>query len=464
MQLSKLTLILVTALAVSACSNRMSQDGSLEKAQQNYQQYQDITKEYQITEQWWLGYNDKELNRLVEMALLNNVDLAKAAITVNKALYNANLVGADLVPTFSGSESSSVSKGTGSPSTNSVSTGTSTLSHQLGFNLSYTLDLWRRLADTASASEWEYKATQQDLLASRLSLINSVISSYYNLAYYQDAIRVTEQSIKNYEQISKILSNKLNVGAIDPLSVDQSIQSVLSAKNTLISLKSAQKSAEQTLRNLLNLKPNEPLVVRYPSILSVKLQGVDMNVPVSVIAARPDVVASLQRLQSSFKTLTATEKSWFPTITLGGSLSSSAAKLGDVTDNPVAGGSISFSLPFLDWYRVQNNIKISEESYKSAKLDYEQTVTSALNEIDTYYVAYQLSRDSFDNLQKKYDYDRRISGYYKNRYDQGVSELREWLSAINTERSSELSLLETKYTILKNENAVYQAMAGKYRR
>ncbi len=126
--------------------------------------------------------------------------------------------------------------------------------------------------------------------------------------------------------------------------------------------------------------------------------------------------------------------------------------------------SISFDLPFLDWNRVQNNIKISEESYKLAKLNYEQTVTSALNEIDTYYSTYRLSRNSYANLQKKYEYDKRISGYYKNRYDQGVSELREWLSAINTERSSELSLLETKYTILKNENAVYQAMAGKYRR
>ena len=461
MKHSKFAFTLIAAITLSACSN-MSSDGSLQKVQLNFQQYQEITKQFQINEQWWKGYQDAELNRLVEMALANNIDLAKSAIAMNKALYNANLVGADLVPSFSGEGQSSVSKGAGSASTNSVSTGTSTTSHQLGFNLSYTLDLWRRLADSASAAEWEYKATQEDLQATHLSLINAVVSSYYNLAYYQDAIKMAEENVKSYEQITRILTNKLNVGSIDQLSVAQAQQATLAARNTLISLRSAQKTAEQTLRNLLNVKPNEALTVRYPNLLSVKLQGIDLNVPVSVIANRPDINASLNRLQSAFKSLTATEKSWFPTITLGGSLTSTVAKADNLGNNQVLGGSIGFNLPFLDWYRVKNNIKLSEESYNLAKLNYEQTLTSALNEIDTYYYAYQQSKAGFSNLQKKYDYDKRISGYYKNRYDQGVSELREWLSALNTERSSALSLLENKYNIIKTENAVYQAMAGKY--
>lgn len=460
----KFALSLAAALVLGACSSKMSQDGSLEQAQQTYQQYQDISKQFQINEKWWQGYQDPELNRLVETALANNVDLAKAAIAVNRALYNANLVGADLVPSFSGNGSSSASKGVGSAGRNAVSTGSSSLGNQVGFNLSYTIDLWGRLKDVASAAEWEHKATQEDLQAARLSLINSVINSYYNLAYYQDAIRVTQQSIKNYEQMSKILTNKLNAGAIDQLSVDQSIQASLAAKNTLISLQSAKKTAEQTLRNLLNLQPNQPLAVRYPTLTKVKLQGVNLNVPVSAIANRPEIIARLQRLQSAFNSLTAMENSWFPTVTLGGSLTSSAVKMGDIADNPVAGGTISFNLPFLDWNRVQNNIKISEENYKLAKLNYEQSITSALNEIDTYYAAYQLSRNGYANLQKQYEYDKRISGYYKNRYQQGVSELREWLNAINAENTSQRALLESKYNILRNENAVYQAMAGKYQR
>lgn len=466
MQLSKSLSAVALAVALAACTSnvKMTEDGSLEQAQATYQQYEEITRQYQVTEKWWLGYNDQQLNRLIERGLANNIDLAKAAIAVNRAYYNANLVGADLVPTFNGSASSSVSKGVGSANLNTNSTGTSSIGNNLGFNLSYTVDLWGRLKDAASAAEWEHKATQEDLQATRLSLINGIISSYYNLAYYKDAISVTQQTIKNYEQIGKIMNNKLSAGAIDRLSVDQATQATLSARSTLISLQTAQKATEQTLRNLLNMKPNEPLNVKFPSILGVKLQGVNMNVPVSAIANRPDVIAALQRLQGSFKTLRAMENSWFPTLTLGGSLTSAARNVDNITHNPIAGGTVSFSLPFLDWNRVQNNIHLSEESYKLVKLNYEQTVTSALNEIDNYYYAYQQSRNGYSNLQKKYEYDKKITNYYKNRYEQGVSEFREWVNAINTERSSQLSLLDAKYSILRNENAVYQAMAGKYRR
>lgn len=464
MKFSKLALSIVLSLTVTACTTgNMSHDGSLEKSAEIYQNYEAITKQYSINEQWWLGYNDTELSRIVDLAIQNNLDLAKSGIAVNKALYNANLVGANLVPTFSASGSTSAAKGVGSTS-NNISTGVSTIASQAAFNLSYTIDLWKRLADTASAAEWAHKATIEDLKATRLSLINSVITTYYQLAYYHDAIRVTEASIKDYEQISRILMNKLNAGVIDRLVVDQAQQAVLNAKNNLISLRTNQKIAEQTLRNLLNIHPNMPLDVRYPNVMDVKLQGVDLNVPVSTIANRPDVVGSLQRLQSAFKTLAATEKSWFPTLTIGGSISGSARTLGNVADNPVGSGVISFDLPFLDWNRVKNNVKISEADYMAARLNYEQTMTSALNEIDRYYYSYTQSRSTLKMLQDTYNHDKRISSYYKNRYEQGVSEFREWIAAMNTERQSQLAILNAKYAILANENAVYQAMAGKYRR
>ncbi|HDL5623515.1 TPA: TolC family protein, partial [Mannheimia haemolytica] len=446
MKLSKLAFSVALALTVTACTTgNMSNDGTLQQAQQTYQSYDEITKQYQINEQWWQGYTDAELNRVVDLAIKNNLDLAKSGIAVNKALYNANLVGANLVPTFSGSGSVSAAKGLGSASSNNVSTGVSTTAAQAAFNLSYTVDLWRRLADTASAAEWTHKATIEDLKATRLSIINAVVTTYYQLAYYRDAIRITEESIRHYEQISRILTNKMNAGAIDSLAVDQAQQAVLNARNSVIDLKTNQKIAEQTLRNLLNVQPNTPLNIRYPNIMSVKLQGVDLNVPVSAIANRPDVVGSLQRLQSAFKTLTATEKSWFPTLTIGGSITGSATNIGNVADNPVGNGLIKLDLPFLDWNRVKNNVKISETDYVTARLNYEQKITSALNEIDRYYYSYTQSRSSLKILQDTNAKNKRISSYYKNRYEQGVSEFREWITALNTELNSQLAILNAKY-------------------
>ena len=187
---------------------------------------------------------------MVEQALVNNKDLAKASVAVNRALYNANLAGANLIPAFSGSTQSSASK-------NVKTGGSSAVSHQGALNVSYTLDLWQRLADTADAAEWSHKATAEDLEATKLSLINSVVTTYYQIAYLNDAISTTEETIKYYNDISSIMQRRLSQGVADSASVDQAQQAVLNARNNLINYQTQRKTAEQTLRNLLNLKPEE---------------------------------------------------------------------------------------------------------------------------------------------------------------------------------------------------------------
>lgn len=449
---SKLSLAIGLSVLLAGCANL---DDSYKTSQQDFQQYEELTKQYHIQENWWTLYHDPQLNQLVQQALENNKDLAKAAIAVNTALYNANLIGANLVPSFSGSLSSSASK-------NINTGGNSTISHGGSLNVSYTLDLWRRLADASSAAEWRHAASEQDLEAARISLINSVITTYYQLGYLNDAIDTVNKTINYYSEINRIMQNKFLQGVADRASSDQAQQAVLTARNTLINYQTQKKTTEATLRNLLNLKPNDSLPATYPHILNVKNVGINLNVPLSAIANRPDVKGYQYRLNSAFKDAKAMQKSWFPTITLGGSLGSSGNKIDNAFNTPIAGGTVGISLPFLSWNTVKWNVKISESAYDLALVNFEQSITKALNDIDTNYFAYNQARQNFANLKQTYDYNKRITQYYKNRYDAGISELREWLNAASTERNSELSILNAKYNLIQSENAVYSAMGGYY--
>ncbi|HDR1226821.1 TPA: TolC family protein [Pasteurella multocida] len=443
-------LLLSTALV--GCANL---DDSYQLAKQDFQQYEEVTKQYSVQESWWALYHDTQLNALITQGLDNNKNLAKAAINVNKALYQANLLGANLVPAFSGRVESSATR-------NIEHSQPSKIQHSGSINVSYTLDLWRRLADAASAGEWAYKASAQDLEAARLSLINSLIATYYQIAFLNDAVQATEGTIKYYTQINTIMQNRFKLGVADSASSDQAQQAVLRARNQLITYQTQRKVAEQTLRNLLNLKPNEALNIKFPSILNVKTLGVNTNVPVSTIANRPDIKSAQYRLSSAFKDAKAVQKSWFPTITLGASLASAGAKVDTALDTPMASGLVSINLPFLSWNTVKWNVKISEANYELAKVSYEQTITTALNEIDTHYFSYQQSQANLANLQKADAYNKRITQYYKNRYDAGVSPLRDWLSAANTENDAKLAILNAKYQLIQQENTIYSAMAGYY--
>ncbi len=112
------------------------------------------------------------------------------------------------------------------------------------------------MADSADAAEWEHKATVEDLAAARLALINSVINTYYSLAYLNDAIKATEDSVRYYNEIDNVVQNKQRYGVIDGLQCTSQTSSVDGSQH-FIRATSPTKTAQQTMHNLLNL--NRPI-------------------------------------------------------------------------------------------------------------------------------------------------------------------------------------------------------------
>ena len=53
----------------------------------------ETAERYDVNGNWWEIYQSPQLNALMAQALENNIDLKQAAINVNKALYQANILG-----------------------------------------------------------------------------------------------------------------------------------------------------------------------------------------------------------------------------------------------------------------------------------------------------------------------------------------------------------------------------------
>ncbi len=414
---------------------------------------QTIIDGYKIDTEWWKTYHDENLDKLVDLALQNNIDLKKSAITVNKALYEANLLGQNLVPEFSGALGASVS--------NNMKAGQTSHNYASELGVSYEIDLWRKLSSAASAQEWEYKATQLDMETTRLALINNVVDSYFHLVYLSQAIRVTEQNIDFYTQLLQIINNKFTSGKVDALEPLTAEKSLLAAKNSLMNLENNRKTVEQTLRNLLNIRPGEKLDIKMADILTTPSTGVDLNVPISALGLRPDVKAAEYRIQSSFLDWESVKASVYPSVTIGSTLSTSSNKSSSVFNVPFLGGTVNINLPFLQWNKIKWNIKISEADFENAKLNLTSSVNTALNEVDTYYYSYEKSVSLLDNLSRRYDNDAKISVYNRMRYEAGATELKDWLDAKTSENTAMLSLLEAKYNTITYENAIYKSLGAK---
>jgi outer membrane protein TolC len=416
---------------------------------------QEIAQRYHIDRQWWSIYADPQLDSLLERALDNNIDLLQSAISVNKALYQANILGADLVPEFSGAFDGSWRKEVKSSSASAID-------FSSDLSVSYELDLWRRLADRASAQEWEHQATRQDLLAARLALINNVIDAYFHIIYLENAQEAMNGSLEYYRQINTLTQFKYQQGKVPALEPALSAQAVLSCETNVLDLREQHKAAQQTLRELLNLLPADELNLSRRDLQEIQLPEVDLEVPLSVLALRPDVLAAEYRLQSAFNSMRATEKSIYPSITIGAALTSSDERAAAVFDLPFMSGIIALRLPFLHYNRLQWEIAVSRADFESSLLSFTQAINTALNELDYYYYSYASLKNSLEKIEEKYIYDTRIAAYYQARYQAGAGELSDWLNAMRVSLDSKLSALRCRYQLLQRENMIYKAMAGRY--
>lgn len=415
----------------------------------------EIQEKFPVNREWWTEYGNSGLNRLVDLAIANNPDYLKAALNIQKELYSLNIKQSDLFPTMTASLGASSQK-----QLNKGRDSTNNFSGELALN--YELDLYGKIGDARDAQEFALKATIQDRNSAKLALVNSVIDLYFNLEYLRDTINLSKRNVVAYREILNIAEERFNGGKIDRLEVAQARQSLISEENALFNAQTQYKEMEQSLRNVLNLKPTDELDLRLGSLLTQKPLTINLDAPVAVLANRPDLAATQYRLKKAFSSMKAEEKNWYPSISLKGAVGSSSEHAKSTFDFPYLMGSVSLNLPFLDWNRVKNNVRISEADYQIALIDFKDALTQALNELSYYAFAYEKTREIYANTQENVLNKADVTAYYRERYAVGKSDLKDLLEAARSENAGKKDLVKQKYQLIKYENYICKAAGGKY--
>ena len=415
---------------------------------------ENLTVNFEFKQDWWSEYKQEDLNELIELGLRNNINLAKSAIAINKALAQAGVLQAELIPSFNVNLGAETSR-------NIDRSDTFSKTYKSGFSLSYEVDLWRKLADAKDAALWEAEATKFDLDAARLTLVNSIADSYFEILYLNDSLKFYEMSLENYNKLEMILKTKFELGKIEELSLKQIQSSILNVKNRILNADRSLNEAKRTLRNLLNVKPEFEFKIGSNSLSDVEFLGVNLDVPLYAVSNRPDLQAAIARIRESLLNVKVSEKNFYPSVTIGASLSGSGDSADDGFKLKFLGGNVAVNLPFLNYSRLKNNLKISQASFETMKLNYQEKLVSALNEVDIGYKNWLKDNEILDNYKKHTQNLAAISDMYKTKFDYGKAELKDYLEAQNNLIDARINEISQKYKILQDEINVFKAMAGK---
>jgi NodT family efflux transporter outer membrane factor (OMF) lipoprotein len=398
------------------------------------------------TDQWWTAFDDEGLNRFVESVLESNNGLAAAAIAARRARAQADLNAAQ----------------TGVQISAGVNGGANTEDDKSSYSasgaLSYELDLWGRVAAERNAARWEAEATDEDRQAVALALVGSAATLYYQLAYLNLQIESAEESLAYAERAKTLVDAQYNAGAVSGLEVSEAEQTVQTQRASLTSLT---QSRVETRNAMAALRDGEPWPeAAEPSSLPQNLPDVEAGLPADVLARRPDLRAAEMRLESTLASGQATQRSYYPSITLTANASGASTSLADLISNPVGAIAAAISFPFLQANEMRLATRVTEAQYEEAALSFRQTLQEALVEVENALSARTQLKTRSDQLEAALTASQTGETLYEARYRAGATTLREWLDAQERRRQADLTLQQNRLNELTNQVSLYLALGG----
>jgi len=402
---------------------------------------------------WWTRLNDPVLDQLVADVLARNNNLAAATIRVRRAQLQAGLADQALQPTLAGSASMGTRRSLEGDSSSSRSSGVT-------LSASYEIDLWNKLGSQREVARWEALASEQDRQSTRLALVATTARLYWQLAFVNQRLAANTQSIGYAQTTYQLVQMQYRAGAASGLEVAEAQQALASQQASQSALQQQAVEARTALALLLDSAPGSQAAINPAALPVGELPVLQAGLPASLLARRPDLRAAELRLRESFSKIDATRASYYPALSLTGSLGTSSAQLTNLLQNPVAALGLGVTLPFLQRTNMQLTIKVSETQYEEAVVNFRQTLYTALGDVDNALSSRQQLALQATRLEESLQAARTVERLYEARYRAGAAALKAWLDAQEKRRSADIALADNRLARLNSQLALYQALGG----
>lgn len=432
---------LLATILLTSCTHSLSDvEQSYNLVYLNKYDYQDIFTGQNVELDFYKRFNDKNLIKVIELALDNNLDMQISYLNVQKARENLRLIMTDSNPTLQGNLN--VAKNYDANSDLKVLNQSS----QGLISISYQVDLFNKIGSMQGAYYQEYQASIYDYLAMRLSIIDSTSQAYFTYAYSKDSFNLAEQNLADSKKRLQIVQKKYEQGLIDKVELDMAKINHLTVLGIYKQKLNQLDLAKNALIKLLGKKGFESFSIS--SLYDISNLSIALDFPSRLLTRRPDLMALSARVNKAFYNIDTANASFFPEFTISSSLQGgSSESIGRFLQNPIAALAGSISLPFLNYNKLSIEKKIAVLDKDIASVAFVQGYLNALKEvqdcISNYYYASQLVKSSMQKYMLSYaNYKKQLE-----RYKYGLISLSDLLDASDTYRSSADEYLTYKMNV-----------------
>jgi multidrug efflux system outer membrane protein len=412
---------------------------------------------------FWSDLGDSTLTMLIREAQRANMDVRIAQSRLTSARATRRLASYDLVPTITGTGSTSRQQFSVAQTPGLTSQLPTQQLWDVGFDASWEVDMFGRVGRTVKAQSALAESSEYGLEDVQVSVASEVARTYFDMRGAQRELAVSQRNAANQRNIVKLTEDRLAAGSGTAFDTERAKSVLYLTLAATPGLESQIALDRNRLAVLLGRAPNTlpaalldsgPLL-RLPDTLFV-------GSPDQLVHRRPDVLRAERQLAARSLFVGAARAEYLPRVTLSaraGYTANSADSLFKRGNSRLLLGPV-LSFPLFDVGRVRERVEVAQAGQEEAQATYNATVLQALEESEGSLVTYDRAHARLAILESAVRSSARAADLAQQRFEAGLTDFLQVLDAERTLLDAENQLAQGHTAAATALVAVYKAVGG----
>ena len=332
----------------------------------------------------------------------------------------------------------------------------------VGAELSWELDIWKRLRNAQDAATLRFLATNEGRNYVITRLVAEIAEAYYTLLALDQRLEVIDQAIGLQRQSLDVSKAKKEAARDTELAVQRFQAEVSKNESERLIVQQEIIEVENRINRLVGRYP-QPVERESRDFLSLGANTLSVGVPSELLQNRPDIRQAELQIEASGFDIKAARARFYPRLTLTAGVgfeADSARFMFQTPESLAANVAAGIVAPLFNTNDIQAEYLSANAEQLAAIYEYQRTVLTAFTEVVTRVSMVQNYRASIDLKTKQLESLEASVTSAGRLFQNARAEYSEVLFAQRDLIEARLVLIETKKEQLAAIVNAYQALGG----
>lgn len=389
---------------------------------------------------WWQVFEDPVLDRLVEIAKAENLNLRIAGLRILESRAALGIAQSTRYPQLQQADGNTNYINTQDSDNNEESF----TNWQTGFTLGWEADFWGRFErgiESADAAFFGSISSQRDV---QVLIVSQVVSSYYTYRANLLQVEIAKKNAEIQKRSFEITQQLFDSGQQSELDLQQAKTQYFATLSSIPRFELASLQAKNALCLLLGRAPgNLPELPESTDPLPLAHTPLLDQLPAALLLQRPDVRSAAWQVAAQSPQVGIAEAALYPSISLGGNISAAGNSLDGTADTYTLGVGPSFTWNLFDHGSIRSNVRVQDARLQQALENFENVVLQAAQEIDNAALSLLKVREQLEPQRGSLVAAQRSLELANINYKEGYADFQRVLDAqrsVAAQASNELSI------------------------